>query len=84
MMRGEENVAFRQHTLEGSVTFAARIGFHAATARLDIADVDMQRNVESVGVALTEVGPLPRSSVQTVINVNGVEGRRGCSIPISR
>ena len=40
-MCGEKNIAFGQHTLKGSVTFAARIGFHAAAAGLDIADVDM-------------------------------------------
>ena len=84
MMRGEKNVSLGQHTLEGFVTFTARIGFHAAAAGLDIADVDIKRNVEPVGMTLTELGPLPRSSVQTVINVNGVEGWCGCRIPISR
>ena len=83
-MRGEKNIALGQHTLEGAVPFAARIGFHAAAAGLDIADVDMQRNVQPVGMTLTEVGPLPCRSVQTVVNVNGVEGWCGCRISISR
>ena len=83
-MRGEKNIAVGQHTFEGAVTFAARIGFHAAAAGLDIANSDMKRNVESVGVALTEISPLPRRSVQTVVNMNGVEGWCGCRIPIRR
>ena len=83
-MRGEKNIAFGQHTLEGSVTFAARIGFHAAAAGFDIADIDMKRNVEPVGMPLTEIGPLPGSCMQAVINVNGAEGWCGCRIPISR
>ena len=83
-MRGKKNIAFGQHTLEDSVTFAARIGLHAAAAGFDTADIDMKRNVEPVGMPLTEIGPLPGSSMQAVINVNGVEGWRGCRIPISR
>ena len=83
-MRGEKNVALGQRALEGFVSFAARISFHAAAAGLDIANSDMKRNVESVGMALAEISPLPRRSVQTVVNMNGVEGWCGCRIPIGR
>ena len=40
------------------------------------ADINMQRNAQSVGMALTEITPLSRSRVQTVVNVNSVKG--GC------
>ena len=83
-MRGEENIALGQHSLESQITLPTRIGLHPAAARLDIADSNLQRNTQPVGVALTEISPLPRGNMQTVVDVDGAEGRCGCDIPKSR
>ena len=84
MMRGKQNIALGQYTLESSVALAARVGFHPAAAGLDFADRNLQRNTQPVGMALTEIGPIPRGNMQTVVDVDGVEGGCGCGIPISR
>jgi hypothetical protein len=72
MMRGKQNFALGQYALKSPVALAARVGFHPAAAGLDVADINLQRNAQSIGMALTEIAPLSRSRVQTVVNVNGV------------
>ena len=75
MMRGKQNIALGQYALKSPVALAARVSFYPAAAGLDVADINMQRNAQSVGMALTEIAPLSRGRVQTVVNVNSVKGR---------
>ena len=75
-MRREQNVPLEQRTLEGPVALTPRISLHTATTGLDVANADMEWNVQRIGMALTEFAPLPRGRMQTMIDMYRVNG--GC------
>ena len=76
MMRGEQDVPLEQHALEGPVTLTPRIGLHTPTTGFDAANADMEWDVQCIDMALTELTPLSRSRMQTMIDVYRMNG--GC------